>query len=252
MKRPYWRSVAAILTLLGFAVILTGGGALAGGEEDHDRLATFRVTLQNLTRGQPFSPPAAATHDEDVHMFQVGALATDELAEIAQNGNETPMVNLFNSLRLEDDDVTQVVDVGRPITPRGVVKGGFTDSVTFMIQAHPGDRFSIATMLICTNDGFTGLDGAKLPKQGTSVFLTNAYDAGREVKTEKQPDLVEPCSLLGPVTLPGVHPSPNFNPPIVPPYPIRMHAGIQGVGDLSVALHGWVDPVARVTITRVP
>ncbi len=120
-----------------------------------------------------------------------------------------------------------------------------------MIQAHPGDRLSIATMLICTNDGFTGLDGAKLPKQGTSVFLTNAYDAEREVKTEKQPDLVEPCSLLGPVVLPGVHPSPNFNPPIVPPYPIRMHAGIQGVGDLSVALHGWVNPVAKVTITRV-
>jgi hypothetical protein len=147
--------------------------------------------------------------------------------------NETPMVHLFNSLRLEGD-VTRVVDVGRPITPQGVVKAGFTDSITFMIQAHPGDRLSIATMLICTNDGFSSLDGARLPKQGTSVFLTNACDAGREVKTEKAPDLVEACSLLGPVTLPGVHPSPNNYPPIVPPYPIRLHAGIQGIGDLSV------------------
>jgi hypothetical protein len=69
--------------------------------------------------------------------------------------NETPMVNLFNSLRLEGD-VTRVVDVGRPITPQGVVKAGFTDSITFM------------------------------PKQGTSVFLTNACDAGREVKAEKR------------------------------------------------------------------
>lgn len=250
MKRPYWRSAAAILALLGFAVISTGGTALADQNEDHDRLATFRVTLQNLTRGQPFSPPAAATHDEDIHMFQVGALATDQLAAIAQDGNEAPMVSLFNSLR-EDDDVTDVVDVGRPITPRGVVKGGFTDSVTFTIRGHPGDRFSLATMLICTNDGFTGLDAVKLPKHGTRVFLTNAYDAGREVKTEKQPDLVEPCSILGPVVLPGVHPSPNLNPPLVPPTPIRLHAGIQGGGDLSVALHGWVNPVARVTITRV-
>jgi hypothetical protein len=249
MRRHHWKSAAAIL-LLGFALISSGGAALASQDEDHDRLVTFRVSLQNLTGGQPFSPPAAATHDEDVHMFQVGALATDELAAIAQDGNEIPMVNLFNSLRL-DDNVTDVVDVGRPITPRGVVKGGFTDSVTFMIRARPGDRLSIATMLICTNDGFTGLDGVKLPKHGTRVFLMNAYDAGREVKTEKQLDIVEPCSLLGPVVLPGVHPSPNFDPPIVPPYPIRHHAGIQGVGDLSVALHGWVDPVAKVTITRI-
>ncbi len=244
------RRHAAILTLLGFALIASGGAALANQDEDHDRLVTFRVSLQNLTGGQPFSPPTAATHDEDLHMFQVGELATDELAAIAQDGNEIPMVRLFNGFRL-DDDVTDVVDVGRPITPRGVAKGGFSDSVTFMIRAHPSDRLSIATMLICTNDGFTGLDGVKLPKHGTRVFLTNAYDAGREVKTEKQPDLVEPCSLLGPVVLPGAHPSPNFDPPIVPPYPIRMHAGIQGVGDLSVALHGWVNPVAKVTITRV-
>ncbi len=250
MRRHYWKSAAAILTLLGFALISSGGAALADQDEDHDRLVTYRVSLQNLTGGQPFSPPAAATHDEDIHMFQVGELATDELAAIAQDGNEIPMVNLFNSLRL-DDNVTDVVDVGRPITPRRVVKDGFTDSVTFMIRAHSGHRFSIATMLICTNDGFTGLDGVKLPKHGTRVFLTNAYDAGREVKTEKQPDIVEPCSLLGPVVLPGVHPSPNFDPPIVPPYPIRMHAGIQGVGDLSIALHGWVNPVAKVTITRV-
>lgn len=248
--RRHWKSAAAIVTLLGFAVISSGGAALADQEDDHDRLVSFRVTLQNLTRGQPFSPPVAATHEDDIHLFQVGALATDQLAAIAQDGNETPMVRLLNDLRVEED-VTNVVDVGRPITPRGVVKGGFTDSVTFTIRAHPGDRFSIATMLICTNDGFTGLDGVKLPRHGTRVFLTNAYDAGRELKTEKQPDLVEPCSLLGPVVLPGLHPSPNFNPPLVPTTLIKRHAGIQGVGDLSVALHGWVDPVARVTISRV-
>jgi hypothetical protein len=250
MRRHYWKWAAALSMLLTFAAISGGGAAFANQDEDHDRLLTFRVSLQNLTRGQPFSPPAAATHDEDVHMFQVGALATDELAAIAQDGNESPMVSLFNALRF-DGDATDVVDVGQPITPRGVAKGGFSDSVTFTIRAHAGDRFSIAAMLICTNDGFTGLDGVKLPRHGNRVFLTNAYDAGREVKTEKQPDLVEPCSLLGPVVLPGVHPSPNFDPPIDPPYPIRMHAGIQGAGDLSVALHGWVNPVAKITITRV-
>jgi hypothetical protein len=33
--------------------------------------------------------------------------------------------------------------------------------------------------------------------------------------------------------------------------PIRMHAGIQGEGDLSVALHGWANPVTKVRITNL-
>src|SRR5262249_23293053 len=45
---------------------------------------TYQVTLTNLTAGQPFSPPVAATHRPGVHMFQIGQLATDELAAIAQ------------------------------------------------------------------------------------------------------------------------------------------------------------------------
>ncbi len=244
MKRRVWRTTAAILTLLALAVASTGAAYA-----DHPRFATYRVTLQNLTHGQPLSPPVAATHDDDLHMFEVGELATDELAAIAQDGNEIPMFNLFNGA----EDVTQTVDVGQPLTTRGKVVGGFTDSVTFTIKARRGDRFSIATMLICTNDGFTGLDAVKLPKRGTAVFFLASYDAGRENNTEKQQDIVEPCSILGPVVLPGVHPSPNRDAEVatIPPEEIHRHLGIQGVGDLSVVLHGWTDPVAKVTITRI-
>ena len=31
-----------------------------------------------------------------------------------------------------------------------------------------------------------------------------------------------------------------------------MHAGIQGGTDLTVADHGWTDPVARITVTVMP
>ena len=238
---------AAIGAVLGL-VLLPGGGAPAFASEDHE-LATFRVTLQNLTSGQPLSPPAAATHRSGLHMFRVGQLATDQLAAIAQDGNEVPMFNLFNGA----PRVTQAVDVGRPLTPQGKVVGTFTDSVTFQIKARGGDRLSLATMLICTNDGFTGLDGVKLPEKGSLVFLTNGYDAGRENNTEKQIDLVEPCSVLGPVSLPGVHPSPNRDAQVatLPPEVIHHHPGIAGVGDLSPTLHGWTNPVARITITRL-
>lgn len=103
--------------------------------------------------------------------------------QFGQDGNKVPMFNLFNGA----PRVTQAVDVGRPLTPQGKVVGTFADSVTFQIKARGGDRLSLATMLICTNDGFTGVDGVKLPEKGSLVLLTNGSDAGRENNTEKQP-----------------------------------------------------------------
>jgi hypothetical protein len=210
----------------------------------------YRVTLVNLTSEQPFSPPVAATHQKAIRMFEVGGLASDELAAIAQAGDEGPMFRRFAA----SSKVTQAVDVGRPVTRSGQTVGDFTDTVTFEIAAAPGDKFSLATMLICTNDGFLGLDAVKLPKQGARDFFLAGYDAGREENTERSEDLVDPCSALGPVPLRG---DPNGNrdagPGITtsPAEPIAHHPGIAGGGDLSIALHGWSDPVAKVTIERV-
>jgi len=232
------------------ALTITAFSATVAGASD-DHLRTYRVTLTNLTDGQPFSPPVAATHRPGLHMFQVGRLATDQLAAIAQDGNETPMFNLFNGA----NGVTQAVDVGRPLTPRGRMVGNFTDTVTFDITARRGDRLSLAAMLICTNDGFLGLDGIRLPDDEASTFFLVGWDAGRENNTERQQDIVEPCSVLGPVVLPGVHPSPNHDSgpglTTTPPEPIHLHPGITGVGDLTPALRNWKNPVARVSIERV-
>jgi hypothetical protein len=208
----------------------------------------YRVTIVNLTDSQPFSPPVAATHRKSIRMFTVGTLASDELAAIAQDGNEVPMFEAFST----SDQVTQAVDVGRPLTRSGTTVGSFTDSATFDITAAPGDRFSIATMLICTNDGFLGLDAVKLPRQGSKTFFLAGYDAGREQNTEQSVDLVDPCSLLGPAPLPG-DPDGNRDAEVAtePAAVIQHHPNIQGVGELSVGAHGWTDPVARVTIERI-
>lgn len=215
-------------------------------------LATYQVTIENLTSGQPFSPPVAATHKQSMHMFQEGGMASDALAAIAQDGKPMPMFMLFNKSK----QVTQAVNAMKPLSPRGTQKmvmgKPVSDSATFMIKAAPGDRFSVSTMLICTNDGFTGLDAVKLPQSGSESFMLNSYDAGREKTTEKSADLVDPCTGLGPVPLPG---DPNMNRDAevatVPAEPIQPHQGIQGVGDLSVDRHGWDNPVAKVTITRM-
>jgi hypothetical protein len=213
------------------------------------KLATYRVTLTDLTQGQPFSPPVAATHRASLHMFRVGRLATDELAAIAQDGNEAPMFNLFDG----SDQVTQAVDVGHPLTASGTVVGSFTDTATFEIDGAPGDRFSLATMLICTNDGFLGLDAVKLPRHGSEAFSLNGYDAGREQNTEASSDIVDPCSALNPSHPLAGDPNGNNDASVAttPPEPIHHHPGIQGGADLSPSFHGWTDPVATVTITRI-
>jgi Spondin_N len=238
------RVIVAYAALVALISLLVGSPVSASS--DHSR--SYRVTLTDLTHGQPFSPPVAATHHQQLHMFQVGHLATDQLATIAQDGNEAPMFNLFNGAA----GVTQAVDVGQPLTPSGRTVGSFTDSVTFDIQARARDRFSIATMLICTNDGFLGLDGVRLPDDGSRTLFLVGWDAGRENNTEKSSDIVDPCSALGPVVLAG-DPNGNRDAEVatVPGTVIQLHPGIQGAGDLSPALHGWRDPVAKVTITRL-
>ena len=238
------------LTLFAMAFVLLAAPAassVAHAESGYDG-ALYRVTIQNLTSGQPFSPPVAATHRSSISMFEVGGLASTQLEAIAEDGNQIPMFDLLDGAR----GVGEAVDVGRPLTPNGVVIGSFTDSASFTIQAEPGMVLSLTTMLICTNDGFTGLNGAALPAEGSAVYLLNGYDAGTEDNTEASGDIVDPCSALGPAPLAG-DPNGNDNAGVDtnPQAQIAHHPNITGGGDLSAADHGWTDPVAKVTIVRV-
>lgn len=230
MKPRYQRLLAAIVLVLGWSFSMQAGVAAAQGAD----VVTYKVTIMNLTKGQPFSPPVAATHRDGLHMFQVGQMATDQLAATAQDGNPVPLYKLVNSARFDNSAmVTQAVNLGRPLTPMGtqkVIKGNtVTDSASFVINASPGDTFSLATMLICTNDGFLGLDSVALPTQGSMTYELKGYDASREQNTELSKDIVDPCSALGPVKLAG-DPNGNIDGPVAtsPAQPIALHPGIKG------------------------
>src|SRR5437867_2536962 len=120
------------------------------------------------------------------------------------------------------------------------------------MQAHPGDRLSLAVMLICTNDGFSGLDGVQLPPHGSVTYHSAGYDAGTEDNTEQSTDIVDPCSGLGPLPLTG-DPDGNVDAAVdsVPHVAIAHHPGIAGNGELSASAHGWDDPVASIMIERI-
>lgn len=235
------RTAAVLFTALAALTLLAPTGGAQG-------LVTYRVRVFNLSSGQPLSPPVAATHRPEVHLFQVGSLASPEVEAIAEDGNQAPLVALLSG----QAGVTQVFDFEAPLTPIGKTVDTFTPSRTFTIQAAAGDRFSFVTMLICTNDGIVGLDGVALPDRGLRAYLANGYDAGTEDNTQDSLHIVDPCSALGPVALPG-DPDGNDNagPETVPHRAIRRHPGITNTGELMPAVHGWIDPVVLVIIERL-
>ena len=99
-------------------------------------------------------------------------------------------------------------------------------------------------MLVCTNDGFGGIDSLRLPKwigEATTAYGA-AYDAGTEINTEAYIDLVPPCD--------GSGGSGMSNPLLAENGVVHMHDGIMGGADLDPAVHGWDGSVIKVTVKR--
>lgn len=239
----------AILAALSMLVLLLGAPtAGANGER------TYQVTITNLTGsgdppgvpsdGQPFTPALVATHKGSDGLFTVGKTASFGLKEIAENGNLAPMTDRVSNDGDFADWVVQTGSLAPPVLPG--------ETVSFEITAGPPFKFlSWASMLICTNDGFTGVDSLKLPNQvGASTHaFTNAYDAGTEINTEDFVDMVPPCQPLSGVMSddPGTGAS---NDALAEGGVIHHHAGILGGEDLLPGVHGWANPVARIAVER--
>ncbi len=187
---------------------------------------TYTITIENLTDGQPFSPGVVTTHTRGMHLFEVGATASSGIRDIAESGNPSTAVSELN----ESDAAHDVVATGSPIGPGR--------SLTVEIEGRANaNRLSLAVMLVCTNDGFTGVDHIKLPDGFTSeTYDVAAYDAG----TETSETIVDGCGLGS-----------DGNARAATDVPIAVHNGIQGTGNLDPAVHGWTDPVARITVQRM-
>jgi hypothetical protein len=211
----------------------------------------YRVTVVNLTRGQPLSPPVFAIHRKGFSLFEVGAAASFGLKEIAENGNNGPLLQALAST----PSVAKAKQGGaEPLVPEGTPGAAmFDDRVTFKISAPRWARFaSFATMLVCTNDGFTGGSRFRLPAEvgDRTVLGTAGYDAGTEINTEDFADLVPPCQEL--IGISSGEPGTGMSDPaLAQGGVIAHHPGIAGIADLVPSVHGWDDPTARISVKRV-
>jgi hypothetical protein len=228
-------------TALACTVLLFGGAtALADeGESEFDfsrgrgNGTAYMVTITNLTYDQIISPPVVVAHDDRFRLFQPGHPATSELTALAEDGMTGPLVGLL-------EVSTGVLDYA--VAAGGIPPGG---SVTVELHARGRQRmFSLAGMLVSTNDAFVGLDGYVLPVRfaapfGGSSVDAPAYDAGSEANTEFCDHIPgPPCGSPGVRVTDGAE---GF---------VHVHRGIRGVGDLEAAAKDWKNPVARISIQR--
>jgi len=204
----------------------------------------YSLSITNLTRGQPLSPPAVILHRSGYQAFAVGTEASLGVERLAEAGD-----NHLLLARAKGDkkvDATASGDAG--IAP------GSSESV--VIQADV-DRLqdlavSYLSMLGNTNDGFASVHGAALGslKVGQQIVLAgHSYDAGTEANTESADTVPGPAATGG--AREGFNPARDD---IV--NEVRRHSGVVSrddglAGAALTQAQRWDDPVVRITITRI-
>ena len=211
-----------------YAVALACAVLITLGTTARAQTESFRVTLTNLTGGQPFSPPVFVTHDATVSEWHLGDYASNDLRQIAEEGDNSSL--LFNyGAQVGGSVGSLTAPLNSPLLPGA--------TVSFFIQTDALHPFlSSAWMLGLTNDGFSGLDSLNLlAPGGTGTFLLDAYDAGTEVNNES----ADYVPGLG-----GHFEDPDHQ--VIMPHP-----GILGIGDIPRSA-AFSAPVARLSISQVP
>lgn len=218
------RRTIAALTAAG-ALLAVPAAADAGRGGGHT--STYRITIENTATGfQPLSPSGVVVHHRHADVWSTGYPASAAVAAVAEDANLPVFVDTY----ADAPGVTQAFVGGdAPAGPGG--------EITFEFEARRGQRVSLVSMLVNTNDAFTGLDSVRLGRR-TQVFEVGAYDAGTEVNNESA------SHIPGPV---------GGNPFVRDPEGavIAHHAGVQGGADLDPTVHGWEGPVATITIERI-
>ena len=227
-----WALAPALVIATAAALALALVATPAAGQAN----VTYTVKVENLTSGQPFTPPVVVTHSSGFDVFESGQAASSALQSLAENGNNDPLATLASGS-------SAVYDSGAGTAP--ILPG---ESATISVDAPAGSLISTAMMLICTNDGFAGLDSVALPASGSQAITVNAYDAGTENNTEDFADIVPPCQAVIGVTSDDDGTG-ETNPALAEGGVVSAHAGVQGGTDLTTADHGWTDPVAKITVT---
>lgn len=204
-------------------------------------MATFDITVSNLTNAQPLSPIAVIAHQNTFEVFAIGQPASVGLETLAEGGDNSALLAEANAVA----GIGGTVSGAAPIGPAG----SETVSVTFDENSQGLMTIAVSSMLVNTNDAITGVNAVPLAgmQVGDSVTLRSiAYDAGTEANSESAAHIPGPAGGGE-----GFNAARDDSADRV-----AMHPGVVGqedgfaMSDLN-GQHKFDNPVAQITIERV-
>jgi hypothetical protein len=224
------------LYLLGVPLLTTLW--LSGCYHDDDKMAAYEVSVTNLSESQPLSPPALVLHRTGYRPWQVGSAASDGLEQLAEGGDPDAWLT----------EAAADHRVKATVADSAVILPGASSSVMIEGDFHHDLALSLATMLVNTNDGFTGLNGESLSglsRHATHTVTVGAYDAGTEGNSESA------VSVPGPAAGGEGYSPARDDRDTVGGHPGVISADDGLSGSALHAEHRFDNPVARITITRL-
>lgn len=206
--------------------------------------ARFEVTVSNLTLAQPLSPVAVVLHQSGFNSFVDGETANLAMELMAEGGDNTDV--LGDAVAAAEHLASASSD--GPIAPASI---GNAITLTVPEDQLSDIRLTVLSMLVHTNDAFTGANSANVSSMavGDTIRLTGpTWDAGTENNDEQGANI----------------PGPNFGgegfnsarDDIIDR--VRFHQGVVTAasvesGDMNSDLmerHRFDNPTSRISITR--
>lgn len=182
MKIDQYVRICAVSSAL--LMLAACGGDDNSTAEVEEINSVFDVNVVNATHSQPLSPPAFILHGDGYSAWEMGEPVSEGLEELAESGAPDNFL-----LSAEDYALDQVA--GELIMP------GTNMSVTLSAESSDGLQLTVASMLVNTNDAFSGMTGFELDGLlvGESVsFLAPIYDAGTEMNDESVSSIPGPAA----------------------------------------------------------
>jgi hypothetical protein len=172
MRRVQW---------IGAALFLSVFVALAGCDNDDAappaREGTYRVIMTNLTANQPLSPLGAVIHFTGYTGWGIGSAASSGLERLAEGGDPADFL-------AEASGNADVLSTG---SGSGIIGPGASDDISLTTRQSSNLLLTCATMLVNTNDAFTGIAGLSIGDLAvgeSKTIYAHPYDAGTEENTE--------------------------------------------------------------------
>ncbi|GGP49346.1 spondin domain-containing protein [Shewanella saliphila] len=237
MKLTDFTLKPSLLAMLAATILLT-----ACDDDDNDTvdetppaavMQTFTVTVTNLTANQPMSPVILAAHASDAMLWNAGEMASEAIEKMAEGGDTA--------------DIAALAVMTSSVNGAGLIMPGMSETLTLTLDEADVASVSLATMLVNTNDAFTGVNSysiAGMQVDASSSMKFMAYDAGTEANSEAKGTMPGPAD--GGEGFNAARDDVDF---------VHIHPGVismyDGLADSVLdASHRFDNPVLAVTITR--